>query len=138
MKFLIALFSVLALNVAHAEMGTLESFFSPSLEKDHDHQKIVHLYLQNNCNQEIYVATRSQNPNKVWETRGYHRIYPGQVIPAGSMINDIYYLNAFTGDRRVRWEGPHQFEIHGKTVRAALVELPRDYGGNWTTVLYCY
>lgn len=138
MKFLIALFSVLALNVAQAEMGTLESFFSPSLDKDHDHDKIVHLYLQNNCNQEIYVATRSQNPNKVWETRGYHRIYPGQVIPAGDMINDIYYLNAFSGDRRVRWEGPHKFEIHGRTVRAALVELPRDYGGNWTTVLYCY
>lgn len=138
MKFLIALFSVLALNVAQAEMGGIESFFSPSMDKDHDHDKIVHLYLQNNCNQEIYVATRSQNPNKVWETRGYYRIYPGQVVPAGDMINDIYYLNAFSGDRRVRWEGPHYFEIHGKTVRAALVELPRDYGGNWTTVLYCY
>jgi uncharacterized membrane protein len=136
MKFLIALFSVLALNVAQAEMGRIESFFSPSLDEDHD--KVVHLYLQNNCNQEIYVATRGQNPNQVWESKGHYRIYPGQVVPAGDMINDIYYLNAFSGDRRVRWEGPHHFEIHGKTVRAALVELPKDYGGNWTTVLYCY
>jgi uncharacterized membrane protein len=136
MKFLIALFSVLALNVAQAEVGRIESFFSPSLDKDYD--KVVHLYLQNDCNQEIYVATRGQNPNQVWESKGYYRIYPGQVVSAGDMINDIYYLNAFSGDRRVRWEGPHHFEIHGKTVRAALVELPKDYGGNWTTVLFCY
>jgi len=136
MKFLIALFSVLALNVAHAEVGTLESFFSPSAEKDHS--KIVNLWLQNNCNQEVYVATRSQNPNHVWETRGYHKIYPGQIIPAGDILNNVYYLNAFSGDRRIRWEGPHIIEVHGRNVRAALVELPKDYGGTWTTVLYCY
>lgn len=135
MKFLIALFSVLTLNIAHAEMGTLESFFSPSADKDHN--KVVNLWLQNNCNQEVFVATRSQNPNQVWETKGYIRIWPGQVVQAGSMINDIYYLNAYSADRRVNWEGPHTFEIHGRTVRAALVELPKDYGGNWTTVLYC-
>lgn len=137
MKLLIALFSVLTLNLAHAEMGGIESFASPSFDKDHDHEQVVHLWLQNNCNQEIYVATRYQNPNEVWESKGYYRIYPGQVIPAGDMMNDIYYLNAFSGDRRIRWEGPHYFEIHNKTVRAALVELPRDYRGNWTTVLYC-
>jgi len=137
MKFLIALFSVLTLNIAHAEMGTLESYFSPSLQ-DNEHPKIVHLWLQNNCNQEVFVAIRSETPYHVWETKGYMRIYPGQVIRGTDMINDIYYLNAFTADRRIRWEGPHTFEIHGRNVRAALVELPRDYGGNWTTVLYCY
>ncbi|MBC7712720.1 MAG: DUF1036 domain-containing protein [Rhizobacter sp.] len=137
MKTLIALFSVLTLNVAHAEMGTIESFFTPSNDK-HEHDQIVHLYLQNNCNQEVYIATRSQNPNEVWETKGYMRVFPGQVIPAGDMINNIYYLNAFTGDHRVNWEGEHSFEIRGRNVRALLVELPKDYGGNWTTVLYCY
>lgn len=137
MKFLIALFSVLTLNIAHAEIGTLESFYSPSLDGN-EHQKIVHLWLQNNCNQDVLVATRSETPYHVWETKGYMRIYPGQVIRVGDMINDIYYLNAFTADRRIRWEGPHFFEINGKNVRAALVELPREYGGNWTTVLHCY
>lgn len=137
MKFLIALFSVLTLNIAQAQMGTLESFHTPSTDKDH-HPKIVRLWLQNNCYQDVYVATRSENPNRVWESKGYYRIYPGQVIFAGDMINDVYYLNAFSADRRIRWEGPHFFEIHNRTVRAALVELPRDYGGNWTTVLYCH
>ncbi|MBC7429723.1 MAG: DUF1036 domain-containing protein [Bacteriovorax sp.] len=135
MKILIALFSVLTMNIAHAEIGTIESYNSPSVDED---EKIVHLYLQNNCNQEVFIATRSQNPNQVWETKGYMRVYPGQVIPAGDMINNIYYLNAFTGDHRVNWEGEHNFEIRGRTVRALLVELPKDYGGNWTTVLYCY
>lgn len=137
MKFLIALMTVFSLNVAHAEMGTIESYFSPNTDKNHD-TKVVNLWLQNNCNVEILVATRSENPNHVWETKGYYRIYPGQVVPAGSMVNDIYYLNAHSMDGRVRWEGPHSFEIHGRSVRAALVELPKDYGGNWTTVLYCY
>lgn len=137
MKFLIALFSVLTLNVAQAEMGTLESYFSPSLTES-GHPKVVHLYLQNNCNQDVLVAIRSETPYHVWETKGYMRIYPGQVIPATDMINDVYYLNAFTADRRIRWEGPHWFEVNGRNVKAALVELPRDYGGTWTTVLYCY
>lgn len=136
MKFLIALFSVLTLNIAHADQGTVESYFAPSSDKDGD-QKIVHLYLQNNCYQEVLVATRSENPNGVWETKGYIRLFPGQVYPHGDMVNNVYYLNAFTADYRVRWEGKHKFEVHGREVRALLVELPKDYGGNWTTVLYC-
>nr|BDT28219.1 DUF1036 domain-containing protein [Bacteriovorax sp. HI3] len=129
---LIALFSSIS---AFATTGTVESYFSPSADK---HDKVVHLYLQNNCYQEVMVATRSQNPNGVWETKGYMRLFPGQVIPNGDMVNNIYYLNAFTIDGRVRWEGEHQFEIHSRPVRALLVELPKEYGGNWTTVLYCY
>ncbi len=134
MKYLIALFSVLAFNIAHAELGTTESFFSPSLK---EHDKVVHLYLQNNCHQEVLVATRSQNPNGVWETKGYKRIFPGQVVGSGDMVNNIFYLNAFTADHSVKWEGKHTFEVHGRDVHALLVELPKDYGGNWTTVLYC-
>ena len=134
MKFLIALFSVLSLNLAYAEMGTIESYFSPSIDK---HDKVVNLYLQNNCYQEVLVATRSQSPNQVWESKGYMRIFPGQVIHHGEIINNLYYLNAFTVDRNVRWEGPHKFEIHGQSVQALLVELPKDYAGNWTTVLFC-
>ena len=136
MKILIALITVLTMNIAQAEMGTTESIFSPTVDK-HDDEKIVHVYLQNNCYQEIYIATRSQNPNGVWETKGYTRVFPGQIVSNGDMIDDIYYLNAFTADRRVTWEGEHKFEIHGNTVRALLVELPHNYGGDWTTVLYC-
>lgn len=136
MKFVIALFSVLTLNIAQAEMGTLASFATPPVDK-HD-KNIIHLWLQNNCNQEVYVAIKSENPFRIWESKGYMRIYPGQIIPAVDMINNVYFLNAFTGDRRVRWEGPHSFEIHGRYVPATLVNLPADYGGNWTTVLYCY
>ncbi len=134
MKLLIALFSVLALNIAHADQGTIESYFTPSNDKEGN---VVHLYLQNNCYQEVMIATRSQNPNGVWETKGYMRLFPGQVLGAGDMTNSIYYLNAFTVDHSVRWEGKHKFEVHGRTVQALLVELPKDYGGNWTTVLYC-
>lgn len=134
MKFLIALFSTLTLNIAHADVGTIESYFSPTPDKKGN---VVHLYLQNNCYQEVLVATRSQNPNGVWETKGYMRLFPGQVLSNGDMTNSIYYLNAFTVDHNVRWEGEHKFEVHGRQVRALLVELPKDYGGNWTTVLYC-
>lgn len=135
MKILIAIFSIISINLAYAETGMIESFYSNSNDLD---QKIVHLYLQNNCNQEVFIATRSQNPNQVWESKGYMRVFPGQVIPAGDLINNIYYLNAFTGDHRINWEGRHTFEIQGRFVRALLVELPKNYGGNWTTVLYCY
>ena len=134
MKLLIALFSVLTLNMAHAEMGSIESYGSPSLDKDGN---VVHLYLQNNCYQEVFIATRGQNPNGVWETKGYMRVFPGQVLSAGDMTNNIFYLNAFTADRHVRWEGVHKFEINGRNVPALLVELPKDFNGNWTTVLYC-
>lgn len=143
MKFLVTLLSLLSLfslfsfNTVQAEMGRLESFATPSIEK-HD-PKIIHLWLQNNCNQEVYVAIKRETPPyHAWETKGHMRIYPGQIIPVGDMTNDIFYLNAFSGDRRIRWEGPHSFEIHGRYVRATLVQLPRDYAGNWTTVLYCY
>ena len=133
MKKLTLLLSLLVTTQLWASTGTVESYFTP----DKGHEKVVQLYLQNNCYQEVMVATRSQNPNEVWETKGYMRIFPGQVIPAGEMINNIYYLNAFSIDGRVRWEGEHRFEIHGRTVQALLVELPKEYGGAWTTVLYC-
>lgn len=134
MKLLIALFSVLTLNMAHAEMGSFESYGSPSLDKDGN---VVHLYLQNNCYQDVFIATRGQNPNGVWETKGYMRVFPGQVLSAGDMTNNIFYLNAFTANGNVRWEGVHKFEINGRSVSAILVKLPKDFNGNWTTVLYC-
>lgn len=136
MKKLTLLFTLLASTQIFASTGTVESYFTPNADKHDD--KVVHLYLQNNCYQEVMVATRSQNPNGVWETKGYMRIFPGQIIPSGDLKNSIYYLNAFTIDGRIRWEGEHRFEIHGRTVQALLVELPKEYGGNWTTVLYCY
>jgi hypothetical protein len=137
MKILIVFLSIFFLNIANAEVGTIESYYSPSLNHDDDDQKIVHIFLQNNCYQEVFVATRSENPNGVWETKGYTRLFPGQIVFNGDMINSIYYLNAFTADYSVRWEGEHRFEIQGRTVKALLVELPKDYSGNWTTVLYC-
>ena len=136
MKLLSLLCFIFTINFAHAEVASLESFYSPSLEKNNP--KIIHLWIQNNCNQEVYVATKSKSPVNVWETKGYMRIFPGQIISVGDMIDNKYYLNATTGDGRIRWEGPHHFQLNGTYVRAALVELPRDYGGNWTTVLYCY
>lgn len=139
MKMFSLLFVLLTLSTSvFAETGTVESYFTPSNEKSDKHDKVVHLYLQNNCYQEVMIATRAQLPNGVWETKGYMRVFPGQVVPHGDIINNMYYLNAFTTDGRVRWEGVHRFEIHGRNVAALLVELPKEYQGNWTTVLYCY
>ena len=136
MKLFISLLCVFAMNFAHAEVATLDSYFSPSLEKDDP--KIIHLWMQNNCNQEVYVATKSMSPKYVWETKGYMRIYPGQLIRVGDLINNSYLLNATTADGRISWDGPYYFQLNDTYVRAAMVELPRDYGGNWTTVLYCF
>ncbi len=134
MKLLATLFTFLSINIATAETGTIESYLTSS-EENHPH--VVHLYLQNNCYQDVFIATRAQNPNGAWETKGYMRLFPGQIVANGNIINNFYYLNAFSGDGRIRWEGEHRFEIHGRTVHALLVELPKDYKGNWTTVLYC-
>ena len=136
MKFLTTLLFIFTMNLADAGVPSLESFYSPSLKKDDP--KIIHLWMQNNCNQEVYVATKSKSPLNIWETKGHMKIYPGQIISVADMINSRYYLNATTADGRIRWQGPHQFQIHGTFVSAALVELPRNYGGNWTTVLYCF
>lgn len=134
MKLLAAIFTLFTINVALAETGTVESYLSPAENKD---AKVVHVYLQNNCYQDVFIATRSQNPNGVWETKGYMRLFPGQVAYGMDTLNNMYYLNAFTGDGRIRWEGEHRFDIHGRTVRALLIEVPKDYAGNWTTVLFC-
>ena len=87
MKFLIAILSVITLNIAQANVGTLESFFTPSLEKND--QKVVHLWMQNNCNQTVYVATKSESPQRIWETKGFMRIYPGELIRVGDLINEM-------------------------------------------------
>ena len=144
--FLIALISTLTLNIAYAEQGTIKSYSSPAVEKSNGHDDDddqdddyggVDLYLQNNCNREVLVATRSENPNGDWETRGYMSIHPGQVIHSGPVGSGEYFLNARTTDYSVRWEGNHSFELHGKRVRAMKVKIPNDCEGAWTTVLNC-
>lgn len=134
MKLLAALFTLLSINLAQAETGTIESYLTSS---DKNHPQVVHLYLQNSCYQDVFIATRAQNPNGVWETKGYMRLFPGQIIANGDITNNLYYLNAFSGDGRIKWEGEHRFDVHGTIVKALLVQLPKDYYGNWTTVLYC-
>lgn len=137
MKLLFTLLSFFSMGIALAQTGQIESYFGPSLDEHHP-GKVVHLYLQNNCYQDVLIATRSESSNGVWETKGYMRLFPGQVIYHSDILNNLYYLSAMTLDGRIRWEGEHQFELHSRPVRALLVELPRDYSGNWTTVLYCY
>lgn len=134
MKLLTILMTFFTLSTALAENGTIESYFSAAADKS---SNVVHVYLQNNCYQDVFIATRSQNPNGAWETKGYMRLFPGQVAYGMDTLNNMYYLNAFTGDGRIRWEGEHRFDIHGRSVRALLIEVPKDYAGNWTTILFC-
>lgn len=133
MKLLIAICSIFAMNFAHAELGFVESHFSSGENGDNR----VHLYLQNNCYQEAYVATKTLNPNNIWETKGFTRLFPGQIIYLTDMKADFYYLHAISGDRRITWQGPHWIELQGRFLPSLMVNLPRQYRGNWTTVLYC-
>lgn len=128
MKFLIALFCVSFLTVTNADVKN----------QNGPHHDPIQLYLQNNCYQEIFVALRYQKMDGEWESKGHMSLLPGEILKSVSLASTYYYLNAFTGDRRIRWEGEHAFEINGKYVRAAKVNIPLHYGGDWTTTLNCY
>jgi hypothetical protein len=135
MKFLIALSMLLTLSLAQAQ--TIESHFSPSLEKGRPGQQTTRLFMQNNCYRDVYVAIQHMNVYDQLESRGFWRISPGQVIYLNTIKDRNYLLHGITSDGNISWRGPYNLPLDGRNYPAMLVQLSPERGGDWTTVLYC-
>lgn len=148
MKILIALSMLFTLSLAHAQ--SVESFFTPDSEISNlnfEHPRPprpprppsaqTNLYMQNNCYTDVYVVIRHLNTRNQMESRGFWRIFPGQIIYLNEIKGYDYLLHAFTSDNRIHWEGPYALPFEGINYPAMLVQLAPNNGGNWTTVLYC-
>lgn len=133
MKFLSLILMLFTLCTAHANPASIEAYFSANKEVG-VHQS--RLFLQNICYTDLYVGIRHMNGSGDYESKGYWRVFPGQVIYLTDLKGSFYYLHAFTSDHRVYWDGEHKIEINNKQVPAALVKIG-EHGGEWTTVLYC-
>lgn len=139
MKMLIALFTVLTLNISYAEQGDLALSFTPtSSSSENKSTQSIGLYLANECYEDVYVVTRTRNYNGYWETKGYFRISPGYRVYDTTMSRNYFYLHARTYDGHIRWDGPYNIPFNGYNLKARLIELPGGANGNWTIRLICY
>lgn len=131
MKTLIAFFMLFSLSLAQAQ--SIESQFTPSEDK-YDQ---TGLYMQNNCYTDVFVAIRHLNVRNEMESRGFWRIFPGQIVYLNEIQDRNYLLYAYTSDNRISWRGAYSLPLDGRVYPALLVQLPPARGGDWKTVLYC-
>jgi hypothetical protein len=147
MKILIALSMLLTLSLAQAQ--SVESFFTPSENLTTDRpdrprpprppsQNSTRLFMQNNCYTDVYVVIRHMNIRNEMESKGFWRIFPGQIVYLNEIKGREYLLHAFTSDSRYFWKGPYTIPFEGRNYPAMMVQLSPDRGGDWTSVLYCH
>lgn len=147
MKLLIALSMIFSFSSVQAQ--SVESVFSPSIEnlrpdrpeqprpRPDRPQARTRLFLQNNCYTDVYAVIRYKNVRDQIESKGFWRIYPGQIIHATNMKDRSYLLHAFTSDNRIQWNGPYALPFEGRTYPAMMVNLTSNGNGDWTSVLNC-
>lgn len=143
MKFLITLSMLLSYSNVSAQ--SVESIFSPTIESDRPQprprpdrpQARTRLFLQNNCYTDVYAVIRYKNVRNQIESKGFWRIYPGQIIHVTNMKDRSYLLHAFTSDNRIQWNGPYALPFEGRTYPAMMVNLTPNGSGDWTSVLNC-
>lgn len=77
-----------------------ENFEEKWKTNKHSHSNEINLFVQNKCNEDLYVALRYKTLDGNWKSQGFHFLEKGQTKSLGVTTNGVFYFAASTNQGR--------------------------------------